>query len=87
MQPQATALRVQVPYNQLDISIVYRSMNRRVERDQHCTECGMPTHTISDKAVVIYDGGTTTEMLRTEQRQIGIICKRQRCAQHFQLEV
>jgi hypothetical protein len=25
--------------------------------------------------------------LRADQRQIGVICKRQRCAQHYMLEV
>ena len=76
-----------VPYNTLNISLVYRSMDRKVERDQHCFECGMPLFTISDKVVAVYDGGITTELMRTEERRIGVICKRHRCAQHYMLEV
>lgn len=87
MQPSALALRAKVPFNYLDISIVYRALDRKVEREQHCVECGATTHTISDKAVVIYEGNTTIEYLRTEQRQIGLTCKRKYCAQHYQLEM
>lgn len=86
MQDSLT-LRARVPYNMLNISLVYRSMDRKVERDQHCFECGMPLFTISDKVVAVYDGGITIESLRADQRQIGVICKRQRCAQHYMLEV
>jgi hypothetical protein len=82
-----TASLSRVPYNTLPISIVYRSMDRKVEREQHCIECGMPVFSISDKVIAVYDGGITTELLRTEQRSVGVICKRHRCAQHYTLEV
>lgn len=83
----SASIMAKVPYNMLNISLVYRSMDRKMERDQHCFECGMPMFTISDKVVAVYDGGITTELLRAEQRRIGVICKRHRCAQHYQLEV
>lgn len=81
------SVRLRTPFNVLDISIVYRAMDRKAERDQHCIECGMPMITISDKAVRVYDGRIATEHLRTNQRQLGITCKRRGCSQHYQLEV
>ncbi len=84
---QSVQLRQRTPYNTLNIALVYRSMDRKLERDQFCIECGQPFFTISDKIVAVYDGGITTEFMRTEQRVIGLRCKKHICKQHYQLEV
>lgn len=78
---------IRTPLNALPISLVYRSIDRKIERDQHCIECGHPFFSISDKVIAVYDGGITTELLRNGQRTIGIRCKHHYCKQRFRLEV
>lgn len=78
---------VRPPSHQLNITMVYRSIEAKRERDQYCIECGQPNFSISDKIVAIYDGGVRTEHLRTDQRTIGIRCKRHTCKQHYLLEI
>lgn len=75
------------PSHQLNITLVYASLNVKRERDQFCIECGQPFFSISDKIVAIYDGGVTTEYMRGKERTIGLRCKRHTCKQHFQLHV
>lgn len=84
---QLQQITLRPPAHQMNITLVYRSLNVKRERDQFCIECGQPFFSISDKIVVVYDGGITHEMLRTSQRVIGIRCRRHSCKQHYQVEV
>ncbi len=75
------------PYNQLHISLVYRSIDRKVYRDQFCIECGRPFIAISDKFVSIIDATTPTELLRTGERVLEARCKNHYCKQHYKVLV
>lgn len=78
---------IRTPYSTLAISLVYRSIDRKVERDQHCIECGHPFFSISDKVVTVYDGANSIELLRSGQRTVGVRCKHHYCKQRYRLEV
>lgn len=78
---------VRTPYNQLSMSIVLKSIDRKVYRDQYCLECGHPFMAISDKYVRLYDGSTPVELLRTDERVIEQRCKYHYCKQYYRIEV
>lgn len=75
-----------VPYNTLPITLVYRSIDRKVFRDQFCIECGHPFIAISDKYVTIIDSATPVQILRGHQRALGARCRHTDCKQHFVVE-
>lgn len=75
------------PWNQLPIALVYRSLDRKLYRDQYCIECGHPFMSISDKYVSVIDGNLPIDKLRTEQRIIEARCRHSRCQQYFRVEV
>lgn len=78
---------VRTPYHQMHISLVYRSIDRKVYRDQFCLECGQPFMAISDKFLSIQDNSIPTELLRTGERVVEARCKRHTCKQYYKVYV
>ena len=78
---------VRTPYHQMHINLVYRSIDRKVYRDQFCVECGQPFMAISDKFVMIQDATSPVETLRTGERVIESRCKRHTCKQYYRIWV
>lgn len=79
--------RIRTPYNQLPISMVLKSIDRKVYRDQYCVECGHPFMSISDKYVQIYDTAIPIEKLRTAERVISARCNFHFCKQFYRVEL
>lgn len=80
-----TETRTRTPYNDLHIGLIYRSIDRKVFRDQYCLECGHPFMAISDKYISIMDSTTPTEQLREGERIIEARCKFHYCKQRFKI--
>jgi hypothetical protein len=80
-------VRQRTPYNQLPITLVLKSIDRKLYRDQFCIECGHPFIAISDKYITIQDGSTPIETLRTEQRVQEARCSYHYCKQYYRVEV
>jgi hypothetical protein len=78
---------IRTPYHQMHISLVYRSIDRKLFRDQYCIECGHPFMAISDKYVAILDSTTPTETLRENERVIETRCKFHTCKQYYKVFV
>lgn len=78
---------VRTPYHQMHITMVYRSIDRKVYRDQYCLECGRPFMAISDKFVSLIDATIPTELLRNGERVIETRCKNHTCKQYYKLYV
>lgn len=78
---------IRTPYNQMPISLVLKSIDRKLYRDQYCLECGHPFMAISDKYVAMYDGGIPVDKLRESQKVIEARCKYHYCKQYFRVEV
>lgn len=74
-------------YNELPISLVYRSLNRKLYREQHCIECGHPLMNISDKYVAIIDGNIPVDLLREHERVLEARCRHSICRQYYRIEV
>ena len=75
------------PYHTMAISMVYRSIDRKVYRDQYCIECGHPFFAISDKVVTIYDGEIPVDKMREDEKVIEARCRHHDCKQYYRLEV
>lgn len=75
------------PYHELPITMVLKSIDRKVYRDQFCLECGHPFFAISDKFIRIYDGAVPIEMLRENERVIEQRCEHTYCKQFYRLDV
>lgn len=87
MNEGLTASAMRTPYYQLPISISIKSINHKMLREMHCSECGMPFVSITDKIVRVSDSTIPIERLLPEKP--GIIeshCPRARCKQIYQLE-
>lgn len=78
---------IRTPYNQLPITLAYKSIDRKLYRDQYCIECGHPFMAISDKVVTIYDGNIPVEKLRIDERVLEARCRYHPCKQWFRIEV
>ena len=78
---------VRTPYNQLHINLVYRSIDRKLYRDQYCLECGHPFMAISDKYVSIIDATIPTDMLRETERVLEARCRYHQCKQYYKVYV
>lgn len=76
-----------VPYNTLPINLIYRSIDRKLYRDQFCIECGHPFMAISDKYVAIIDGNVPVDLLREHERVLEARCRFHPCKQHYRVEV
>lgn len=81
------AITIRTPYNQMPIALTYKSIDRKMYRDQFCIECGHPFMSISDKYVAIHDGGVPIDLLREDQRVLEARCKNHYCKQYFRIEV
>jgi len=81
------SIKDKVPYNQLPITLVLNSINRKVYRDQYCIECGHPFVAISDKFVSILDSSIPIEKLRETERLIEARCRHHYCKQHYRVYV
>lgn len=75
------------PGYKIPISLVYRSIDRKYERDQFCIECGHPFMTITDKVVTVLDAIVPVKHLRNNQTSIGVRCKQHYCKQRYKLEI
>lgn len=84
---EVTISRSKIPYNELPITLTLRSINRKLYRDQYCSECGHPFISISDKFLTILDATTPIEMLRTGERVVEARCRHSTCRQFYRLEV
>lgn len=71
----------------MPFSLVLKSVDRKLYRDQYCLECGKPFMAISDKYVALYDGGIPIDVLRSDQRVIEARCKNHHCKQFYRIEV
>lgn len=80
-------MNVRTPYNQMPMSIVLKSTDRKLYRDQYCLECGHPFMAISDKFIRLYDATVPTDVLRSEQRVLEARCSFHYCKQYFRIEV
>jgi len=78
---------IRTPYNQMPITLVYKSIDRKLYRDQFCQECGHPYMAISDKVVTVYDGNIPIDMLRGVDKLIETRCKYHYCKQYYNLLV
>lgn len=78
---------IRTPYNQMPISLVLKSTNRKLYRDQYCLECGHPFMAISDKYVAIYDGNIPVDKLREGERIMEARCRFHPCKQYYRVEV
>lgn len=78
---------IRTPYHQLPIALTYRSIDRKLYRDQFCIECGHPFMAISDKFVAIQDGGVPIDMLRDTERVLEARCRFHSCKQFYRIEV
>jgi hypothetical protein len=78
---------IRTPYNTMPILLTYRSVDRKLYRDQYCIECGHPFMAISDKYVAISDGGVAIDMLRKNDRVLEARCSYHPCKQHFRVWV
>lgn len=77
---------IRTPYNQMPISLVYKSTDRKLYRDQYCIECGHPFMAISDKIIAIYDGANPIEYMRGDEKVSEARCKYHYCKQYYRLE-
>lgn len=84
MNPNQT---IRTPYNQMPIALVYRSIDRKLYRDQYCIECGHPFMAISDKFFSVQDGGVAIDKLRRNDRVIEARCKSHYCKQFYRIWV
>lgn len=75
------------PYHQLPISLILKSIDRKLYRDQFCIECGHPFMAISDKYARIYDGSVPIELLRLNDRVVEHRCSFTQCKQYYRVEV
>lgn len=78
---------IRTPYNQMPIALVYRSIDRKLYRDQYCLECGKPFIAISDKFYSVQDGGIPIQQLRTNDRVVEARCKSHYCKQYYRVWV
>jgi hypothetical protein len=78
---------IRTPYNQMPIALTYKSIDRKLYRDQYCIECGHPFMAISDKYVAIQDGGIPIDMLRGSERVLEARCSHHYCKQYYRVEV
>ncbi len=78
---------IRTPYNQMPITLAYKSIDRKLYRDQYCIECGHPFISISDKYITITDATTPIEMLRTDERVSEARCRYHYCKQYYRLAV
>jgi len=79
--------RTRTPYNQLPMTMVLKSVDRKVYRDIHCLECGHPFVAISDKVISIIDATTPIEILRENEQVIEARCRYTYCKQFFRFYV
>lgn len=84
---QSLQAKVRTPYNQMPIALIYRSIDRKMYRDQFCIECGHPFMAISDKYVSIQDGGMAVDILREDNRVLEARCKNHYCKQYYRVDV
>ena len=80
-------IAVRTPYHEMPIALIYRSIDRKLYRDQYCIECGHPFMSISDKHVAIHDGGIPIDLLREDERVFEARCKYHYCKQRFRVQV
>ncbi len=78
---------IRTPYNQMPFSLVLKSIDRKLYRDQYCIECGHPFMAISDKYVSMYDGNIPVDKLREGERIIEARCRHHYCKQYYRIEV
>lgn len=75
------------PYNELPITLINKAMQQKVFRQLHCQECGYPTCDITDKVVIVYDGGVMIEKLIPDAiGLVEVMCHRHQCKQHYRME-
>lgn len=87
MQLGISISTVRTPYNQMPITMVYKSIDRKIYRDQYCQECGHPYMAISDKVVTVFDSNIPVDMLREHDRLIETRCRFHTCKQRYNLLV
>ncbi len=80
-----TTLRT--PYNQLPMTMILKSTDRKMYRDLYCVECGHPFVAISDKVVAILDSNTPIDQVRADVKVIEARCRFHYCKQMYRLEV
>lgn len=80
-------ISTRTPYNQLPISLVLKSIDRKLYRDLFCLECGHPFVAISDKVIQIYDANVPVDKLRENEKVVEARCRYHYCRQYYRLEV
>ena len=80
-------INIRTPYSQMPIALIYRSIDRKLYRDQFCFECGHPFMAISDKFYSIQDGGIPVDKLRENEKVIEARCKYHPCKQFYRVWV
>lgn len=78
---------IRTPYNQLPITMIYKSIDRKLYRDIFCLECGHPFMAISDKIVTVFDNNIPIDSLREDERLIETRCKYHPCKQWYNMYV
>lgn len=78
---------IRTPYHQMHITLALRSVDRKVWRDQYCTECGRPFIAISDKFVSIIDAAFPVQMARGRERVLEARCGNHYCKQYYHIYV
>ena len=78
---------LKTPYNQMPFTLVLKSIDRNLYRDQYCIECGHPFMAISDKFVTLYDGTTPVDKLRQNDRVLEHRCRFTHCEQYYRIIV
>jgi hypothetical protein len=85
MQFSVSVSERKTPYNEMPMTMVLKSIDRKVYRDIFCSECGHPFMAITDKIVTILDSNIPTDMLRDSERIVETRCKHHYCKQRYNL--
>lgn len=78
---------IRTPYHQLPITIVNKAMRQKVYRTLFCVECKWPLAQITDKIVIVSDGGMEIQQLMPDN--IGLVemhCQNGHCKQYYRME-
>lgn len=78
---------IRTPYNTIPMTLVLKSVDRKVYRDIHCMECGKPFIAISDKFISIIDAAFPVQMARGGERVIEGRCSSHYCKQRYHVYV
>lgn len=75
------------PYNQMPITMVLKSIDRKLYRDLYCLECGHPFVAISDKVIALLDSTPPIDKLRETEQVVEARCRFHYCRQYYRMLV